>query len=115
MVGEMFMNLKNIGNNVKTLRLASGMTQAQLAEKADMSTVHMSHIETGSVAMSIDSLINISNALSTTPDSILWGEFNLTDDKTQMLLSRKIQEMTPDENRLIIEFIDLVKRLNINK
>lgn len=109
------MNLKNIGNNVKKLRLANHLTQAQLAEKADMSTVHMSHIETGSVAMSIDSLINISNALKTTPDAILWGEFDVNDEKAEKLLMENIQDMTPDENHLIVEFVKLIKTLKVNR
>lgn len=47
----MMLNLKIIGNNIKKFRKAKGFTQAQLAEMIDISTIHMSHLETGSVSM----------------------------------------------------------------
>ena len=109
------MDLKNIGKNVKKLRLEKGLTQAQLAEQADISTVHMSHIETGTVAMSLDSLISISNSLDTTPDSILLGEFILSPSGASVLLQQYIRSLSSDENRLIIEITKLLCELKINR
>ncbi len=109
------MDLKNIGENVKQLRLKKGFTQAQLAELADISTVHMSHIETGSVTMSLDCLINISNALETTPNNILLGEFTLSPDGCSYLLSQHTKSLSSDESRLLIEIARLLNELNINK
>ena len=109
------MNLKNIGENVKKLRLKKGLTQAQLAEKAEISTVHMSHIETGAVAMSLDSLINICNGLETTPDSILLGEFNLQSTGASALINQQIEDLSFDENLLIVEFAKLLSELKINR
>ena len=108
------MNLKNIGENIKKIRLEQKLTQAQLAEKAEISTVHMSHIETGTVAMSLDSLINISNSLKTTPDSILLGEYNITPTATSALIKQYSQELSSDENRLLIEIAKLLTELKIN-
>ena len=109
------MNLKNIGENVKKMRLKRGMTQAQLAEKAEISTVHMSHIETGAVAMSLDSLINICNGLETTPDSILLGEFNLHTNRMSALINQYSDNLSSDENRLIVEFAKLLSDMKINR
>ena len=109
------MDLKKIGANVKKFRLEKGFTQAQLAEMADISTVHMSHIETGSVAMSLDSLINISNSLGTTPDNILLGEYNIPAERTAVLLTEKIKRLTKDENRLLLEFAGLLDKMKINR
>ncbi len=69
------MDLKLLGLNIKNSRKNMKLTQAQLAEKTNLSTVHISHIEGGSVKMSVDTLINICNALKTTPNDILWGQF----------------------------------------
>jgi len=68
------MDLKLLGLNIKNSRKNMKLTQAQLAEKTNLSTVHISHIEGGSVKMSVDTLINICNALKTTPNDILWGQ-----------------------------------------
>ena len=47
------MNNKIIGLNVKKFRKERHLTQEALAERLDISTVHMSHIEGGSVSMSL--------------------------------------------------------------
>lgn len=64
-----------IGKNIKQLRQELNMTQAQLAEQAQISDVHISHIETGKVAMSLDTLLAICRALNATPNDILLGEY----------------------------------------
>lgn len=109
------MNLKRIGENIKKLRTKKGMTQSQLAEMADISTVHMSHIETGAVSMSLESLINICHSLNATPDEILLGEYELSSKSTSSILNEHINKMTSDEKRLLIEIAGLVCDMNINK
>ena len=71
------LNLKEIGNRIKKYRKQKGFTQAQLAEIIDISTIHMSHLETGSVAMSLECMIKVCNALEVSPDDLLIGEFEL--------------------------------------
>jgi len=109
------MNLKQIGANIKKLRRKKGLTQAQLAELAEISTVHMSHIETGSVAMSLESLINISNSLDTTPDIILLGEYNIPSEYSDSIFAEKTKDLTADEIRLLIRLSELLETLKINR
>ena len=47
------------------------LTQEKLAEMADISTQHLSKIETGSTKLSLPCLIALTNALQTTVDHIL--------------------------------------------
>lgn len=112
---EFILNLKNIGENIKKIRTKKGITQAQLAEKANISNVHMSHIETGSVAMSLDCLINISNSLNTTPDNILIGEYKITPSSSSVLIEQHLKNLTSDENRLIIEIAKLIDEVKVNR
>ena len=76
------LNLKEIGNRIKKYRKQKGFTQAQLAEIIDISTIHMSHLETGSVAMSLECMIKVCNALEVSPDDLLIGEFELNNNAT---------------------------------
>ena len=76
------MDLKLIGLNIKNCRNRMKLTQAQLAEIVDLSTNHISHIENGSSKMSLDTLIDICNALNVSPNEILWGAYNLLSDPT---------------------------------
>lgn len=109
------MNLTNIGENIKKERLKKGYTQAVLAEKADISTVHVSHIETGSVRMSLESLLNLCNALDTTPDYLLMGEYKISHARAKSMLTEKLKDLTPDENRLLVEMADVLKELKVNR
>ena len=64
-------DLHRIGNNLYTIRKARGLTQAEVAEKADLSDRTYADIERGSVAMRVDSLLKICAALHITPDAVL--------------------------------------------
>lgn len=109
------MDLLNIGKNIKKLRLKKGFTQSKLAEMAEISTVHMSHIETGSVAMSLDCLLNICNALDTTPNNILLGEYKYIIKDFQNVDNQIIENLTSDEKKLIIEIVKTINELKINR
>lgn len=109
------MNLKNVGNNIKNLRIRKGLTQLKLAEIVEISTVHMSHIETGSVCMSLETLINISNALETTPDSILLGEYKMINDGNSNPLSAIFDGLSSEDTKLLIGISQLIKGSKCNE
>lgn len=64
-----------IGQKIKELRTSQNMSQFMLAEKANISPTYISYIENGQKCMSLETLINIANALNTTPDIILAGAY----------------------------------------
>lgn len=124
------MDLKLLGLNIKNSRKNIKLTQAQLAEMTNLSTVHISHIEGGSVKMSVDTLINICNALKTTPNDILWGQFetnseNIIDNNGNTLsennrynintqLSVKTKHMSQSDKRLMVEIAGLLANRSEN-
>jgi DNA-binding XRE family transcriptional regulator len=109
------MDLVNVGSNIKKAHLKKSYTQAILAEMANISTVHMSHIETGSVAMSMECLISLCNSLDTTPDFLLMGEYRISHARAGSMLTEKTKDLTADENRLLVEMADVLKELKVNK
>jgi len=52
-----------IGLNILHYRREQGMTQMQLAEKANISKNHMQRIETAACSCTLDTLIDIAEAL----------------------------------------------------
>jgi transcriptional regulator with XRE-family HTH domain len=56
--------LKQIGANVRSLRINSGRTQAELAELVDISHRHEQAIELGTIAPSLRTLVDIAAALN---------------------------------------------------
>ena len=57
--------------NVRRLRLKHDLTQAQLAEQADISPIHVQRIERGIVDARVSTIVALADALATTPDKLL--------------------------------------------
>jgi transcriptional regulator with XRE-family HTH domain len=61
---------ERIGQRIAALRNVAGLTQAQLADKAGMQRSHISRIEAGSLAVTLESIEAIAQALGMTVDLI---------------------------------------------
>lgn len=78
-MGKLVANNKTdskIGKYIKKRRQEINLTQEQLAALTEVSTNHISSIETGASNPSYDLLIRLSTALHTTPDYFLLGELH---------------------------------------
>lgn len=69
-----------IGNRIKERRLELGMSQEAVAEKAEMSTVHLGNIENAKTKLSVEILIKLCYALDVTPDYLLVGSNRSIDE-----------------------------------
>ena len=67
------MDYSAIGRLVREVRKARGISQETLAEQVDISTTHMSHIETASTKLSLPVLAALARALSVSTDYLLYG------------------------------------------
>ena len=84
----------DFGNNLKTLRLQNGFTQAQVAQKLGVTKSVISAYETGLRLPSYDILINISKIFRVSTDYLLGLEnireldlSGLTEEEIQALLN----------------------------
>ena len=68
------MDYKAIGQRVRRVRKAKNMTQETLAELVNISTVYVSHIETGSGKPSLPIIVAIADALDVSVDALLYDE-----------------------------------------
>lgn len=103
-------DFKIIGRRIRELRLEKRMTQADLAEKINMSVTYMSHIETAKRKASLESLLRISNALEITMDRLLNG--NQTNDPAEYLMDLAVllEDCTGQEKRMIYEIAFSAKK-----
>ena len=60
-----------IGRRIRRLRKRRRCTQAELAERADISTSFLGHIERGSRKLSVETLNRIALALNCSADALL--------------------------------------------
>ena len=61
-----------IGQRIRKIRKAHGLSQESLAEQINISTTHMSHIETGNTKLSLPVLVDLAAALEVRTDDLLY-------------------------------------------
>lgn len=67
----LYEKLKPVGKRIQDTRKAIGMTQADLADKLNISVSHMSSIETGRANFGVETLMKITEILKVSADSLL--------------------------------------------
>lgn len=104
-------DLHTIGNNLYRVRKSMGMTQAEVAEKAEISDRTYADIERGSVTMRVDSLLKICNALKITPDNVLVADNGI--DISEQDIVQAIKNCSNNEKetalKLLGVYIDSLK------
>ena len=105
----MDINFKLIGKRIKEVRKQRSLTQADLAELTGMSDSYISYIETAKKQASLESLVQISNALGITVDELLCGNqlYSPTDYQTDIDLL--MNDCSLLERRFIYELISVAK------
>lgn len=63
----------NIGNKIREMRIEKGLTQEELADRSELTKGFISQIERDLTSPSVDSLLDILEALGTDPGLFLRG------------------------------------------
>ena len=94
------MDLKTVGQNIKKYRIEKGIKQEALAEMADLTPNYIGMLERGDKTPSLNTLVNIANALGITSDMLLCYEI-----KSSLVLD-KINNLPPKEQKRIYAVIE---------
>ena len=86
--------LKSISRNIRKARETAGLTQEKLAELVGISTAYYSQIELGNKSPSLETLINIADAMHVSVDSLVYGA---SKKSGQMDILRLFEDCTQDE------------------
>ena len=81
------MDYKALGSRIRSLRQKSGLTQAELAERVDVTTAYIGQIERGERKFSIETLVSIASILETSTDYLLRDNIRSLNAYTNELLS----------------------------
>lgn len=106
----MELNYSDIGHRIKRLRLAKKLTQDKLAEQINLSTPHMSHIETGSTKVSLPTLVNLANALGCTIDELVCDSLAHARVEFEKELSQELSDCSEEELRIITDIVKSTKK-----
>lgn len=90
----------SLGERIRKIRKQKHMTQEQLAEACNLSTAHIGHIERGTRALSIESLITISKILNVSTDYLLLDVSNSVDKNLSSILNAIVDADDDKYNRL---------------
>jgi transcriptional regulator with XRE-family HTH domain len=100
----MSVDYKEIGKRIARRRRVLDITQAKLAERANLSTTYTGNVERGAKC-SIETLMKLCAALDVTPDYILIGTDKEYRNDSLDEIQDLIRRCDKSKRRLIIEFI----------
>ena len=104
------MDYYEIGQRIRKSRRARGLSQEALAEQAQISVTHMSHIETGNTKLSLAVLVDIATVLEVSTDALLFGEAanakTLADEKIQKILA----QCNATQSKIIADIVSATKK-----
>lgn len=98
----------SIGKQIKKNRLNQGMTQEVLAEKVNISIPHISRIENGSSSPSLQTLVDICNALDITIDNLMQDSLPAARKRIGGRLETILADCTTAEMNMIVNVIDIL-------
>lgn len=103
------MDYYKIGQKIRKMRKAHGLSQEELAEKVTISTTHMSHIETGNTKLSLQVLVDIAAALEVRTDDLLNDTSALSTSTAMDEIISILNRCTAKEAKIIADVIRATK------
>ena len=103
------LDFNKIGKRIKDTRIAKGITQDYVASVADVNTSHISNIENNRVKVSLTTLVQICNALDTTVDYILAGEYPTPSTALEQNILLETKKCSYDTQERILRIIQILQ------
>ena len=97
------------GENLKLIRKSKKISQEELAERVNISTTHMSHIETGNTKLSLPVLVDIATVLEVRTDDLLNDSTSSSTGTTLDEIAAVIERCSAKEAKVISEVVKAAK------
>ena len=95
------MELTNVGKRIREQRLMHNLTQVELAEKAGLSEMAIYSYETGKRLPALEPLVQLSNALNVTPDTLLCDYLHEQSPANEKIMDKISRLTEPDQERIL--------------
>lgn len=95
--------LNEVGKRIRDRRKKLGLSQEELSMTSEVTVQAISYFENGSRAMRPENLMRVASALGVSTDYLLTGDVI---DKDKLLLSEKLDKLTPEQVRIVENIID---------
>ena len=103
------MDYYQLGQRIRRARKARGLSQEELAEKINISTTHMSHIETGGTKLSLAVFADLAAALEINADELLNSAADKGAEAYTSEISALLANCSSAEAKLIVDVIKAMK------
>ena len=94
---------------IKKYRTELNLSQEELAEKVNISTTHMSHIETGNTKLSLLVFVDIAAALEVRTDDLLDTAATATTSTSLDEIAAVLERCTAQEAKVIADVVKAAK------
>ena len=105
----MAINYEQLGKRIKHFREKAGISQDELGRRILVNNVHISNIETGKKAPSIDLLIELANALEVSADDLLVDSLNHSSSTADTVLHQLLLDCNGAEEKILVELVKYMK------
>lgn len=102
-------DMKQVGQRIRSARMAKKMSQADLSFESNVSVSHISDIENGKKVMQLDTFVRIIEVLKVSSDSILRPDIPEVNKLYQQEFFGVLQDCTPAEIESILKIVREVK------
>ena len=103
------MDYYKIGQKIRKIRKAHGLSQEELAERINISTTHMSHIETGNTKLSLPVFVEIAAALEVGTDDLLDHPATATTSAAMDEIGAVLERCSAQEAKVISAIVKAAK------
>lgn len=108
----MSLDYGKVGRRIAKFRKRMGLRQYEVAEKIGVNDKHISNIETGRCAPSLELIMKLCGVLQITPNDLLLGAGFSENDITSETLAEKIAGLDSERRVIINGIIELLERYN---
>ncbi|MCD7733043.1 MAG: helix-turn-helix transcriptional regulator [Oscillospiraceae bacterium] len=100
-----------LGHRINYLRRQKGLSQEELAEKANLSREFISMIENNKTGLGVDSLVKIANSLGVSTDDILVDYLKYSTSSADSELHRLLLDCNETEEYILTKTVKALKAI----
>lgn len=95
-----------LGHKIRNLRVSHHLSQASLAALIDVSTNYIGQIERGDRKPSLETLVELCNALDTSMDYMLSDSLQTPEDQLSQDILARLSSLSPEEKKFFYNTIN---------
>ena len=103
------LNYEMIGKRIRAERIKKGWQQAELAFRSDVTSAHLSHIETGKTKLALPTIVKTANTLSVSVDELLCDSLEQVKPVYDKKIAEELADCDAAELQAMLEIIHTTK------